>query len=73
MGPNGAYIPFGGGQRNCVGTFFAWMEAVIVLATVLQHWELQPAAAGAPFPRPQPLLTLRPEEVRLKLVRRRAP
>ncbi len=73
MGPNGSYVPFGAGQRNCIGTGFAWMEAIIVLAAILQRYEMSPAAPGAAFPRPAPLLTLRPEAVRLKLVPRVLP
>jgi cytochrome P450 len=36
--PKFAYYPFGGGQRMCVGSTFALMEAVIVLATVGQRY-----------------------------------
>jgi cytochrome P450 len=71
MGPNGAYIPFGSGPRNCIGTGFAMMEALLVLAAVLQQVELRPAP-GASFPRPAPILTLRPDKVELQLVPRGA-
>jgi Cytochrome P450 len=40
--PKFSFFPFGGGQRVCVGNHFARMEAVLVLATVLQRWELRP-------------------------------
>jgi cytochrome P450 len=36
--PKYAYYPFGGGQRICIGSHFALMEAAIVLATVGQHY-----------------------------------
>lgn len=34
-----AYLPFGGGQRKCVGDQFACMEAVITLALVLRRFD----------------------------------
>jgi cytochrome P450 len=70
MGPNGAYVPFGGGPRNCIGAGFAMMEAVLVLAALLQRYELAPAP-GRRFPRPKALLTLRPEGAPLRVVSRR--
>jgi cytochrome P450 len=36
--PKFAYYPFGGGQRMCIGSTFALMEATIVLATVGQRY-----------------------------------
>lgn len=33
-----AYLPFGAGQRSCVGKQFAIMEAKLILARVLQDW-----------------------------------
>ena len=36
--PKCVYFPFGGGQRVCIGNGFAMMEAVLVLATVLQRF-----------------------------------
>ncbi|MEJ2857930.1 MULTISPECIES: cytochrome P450 [unclassified Saccharothrix] len=40
--PKGAYIPFGGGARQCVGNAFALNEAVVVLATVASRYRLRP-------------------------------
>jgi cytochrome P450 len=38
--PAGAYFPFGGGARVCIGRDFATMEMVLVLATILQRYDV---------------------------------
>jgi cytochrome P450 len=38
--PRFAYFPFGGGGRQCIGESFAWMEGVLILATIAQTWRL---------------------------------
>ncbi|RCG20438.1 cytochrome P450 [Streptomyces reniochalinae] len=40
--PREGYIPFGSGNRKCIGDGFAWAEIVITLATVLARWRLEP-------------------------------
>jgi cytochrome P450 len=55
--PKFAYFPFGGGARQCIGEQFAWMEAVLVLATLRQGRRLELDAAQRIVP--QPLVTLR--------------
>ena len=39
--PKFAYFPFGGGQRACIGTSFATMEATLVLATLCRRFRFE--------------------------------
>ncbi len=39
--PKFAYFPFGGGSRQCIGESFAWMEAILITATIAQKWRLR--------------------------------
>lgn len=57
--PRFTYFPFGGGPRLCIGEGFAWMEGVLVLATVARGWRLRPAGGGSVGLSPG--VTLRPE------------
>lgn len=67
--PRFAYIPFGGGPRICIGNRFAMMEAVLILATVAQHFQLQWQGTRPVVPLPS--ITLRPKGgVWVKPVRR---
>ncbi len=36
--PRGAWIPFGFGNRRCIGEQFAWTEAALLLATLASRW-----------------------------------
>ena len=58
--PKFAYFPFGGGTRICIGEHFAWMEGVLVLATLGQNFRLR--YVGATKPDIDPRITLRPRD-----------
>jgi len=67
--PKFAYFPFGGGSRLCIGEPFAWMEAVLVVATIAQRWRFE-RVDTAPIPL-DPLVTLRPKvPIRLRPIAR---
>jgi len=65
--PRAAYFPFGTGPRVCIGEPFAWLELVLVLATLTRQW--RPVIEHDP--RPQPSVTLRPDGPVLARLRRR--
>jgi cytochrome P450 len=51
------YFPFGGGVRRCIGEQFAWMEGVLLLATLGKKWKLTLNPEQKIVP--QPMITLR--------------
>jgi cytochrome P450 len=55
--PPFAYFPFGGGARRCIGESFAWMELLLVTASIAQRWRFEPVP-GHPVV-PNPVVTLR--------------
>src|SRR5258707_8971850 len=57
--PRFAYFPFGGGPRQCIGESFAWMELVLLVATIAQRWRFD-LVPGHPVV-PQAAVTLRPK------------
>jgi cytochrome P450 len=68
--PKFAYFPFGGGQRVCIGEGFAWMEGVLLIATLAQRWRME-SLSERPIPL-QPVITLRPRAgVPMRLVSRK--
>jgi cytochrome P450 len=67
--PKFSYFPFGGGTRICIGEQFAWMEGILLLATIAQRWKLR--YVGTSPPALEPRITLRPEgSLQMKAERR---
>jgi len=67
--PKFAYYPFGGGNRVCIGEGFAWMEGILILATLARKWKLR----LAPGFRAElwPAVTLRPRHGMPMILERR--
>jgi cytochrome P450 len=63
------YLPFSAGPRGCIGEPFARTEAVLLLATIAQRWQLT-LATGRKI-EPELLQTLRPRDgIPMRLHRR---
>jgi len=68
--PQFSYFPFGGGPRRCIGEGFAWMEGILLLATLAHKWRLHlvPNHSVAM----KPVVTLRPKHGMKMVVESRA-
>lgn len=67
--PKFSYFPFGGGARQCIGEAFAWMEGVVLIATLAQRWRMRLVPGHSV--EPHPLITLRPRHGMRMTVERR--
>jgi cytochrome P450 len=67
--PRGAFIPFAGGARKCIGDVFAKTETTLALASIATRWQLDPT----PRTRVRPALRfiLAPRSLRMRLRQRR--
>jgi cytochrome P450 len=67
--PRFAYLPFGGGQRICIGKSFAIQEGIVILSMVLQRFRLEWTEDSEILPLPS--ITLRPQgNVSVRLIAR---
>ena len=57
--PQFAYFPFGGGPRRCVGESFAWMEGMMLIATIASKWKMHLVPGQTIVPKA--LITIRPK------------
>lgn len=63
------YLPFSMGVRGCIGEQFAWMEGILVLATLAQRWKLRLTSTSTPAVVPS--VTTRPDApIMMKAIRR---
>ena len=67
--PRFAFFPFGGGPRQCIGQSFATMETLLLLATIMQQFRIDPVGRRPVLP--QPSITLRPRGGLRAILRRR--
>jgi cytochrome P450 len=58
--PPYVYFPFGAGPRVCIGSNFAMMEAILILAAVMQKYRFTLDDKHKVIP--QPSITLRPQK-----------
>ncbi|MHA7132939.1 bifunctional cytochrome P450/NADPH--P450 reductase [Oerskovia turbata] len=68
--PAYAWMPFGHGARACIGRPFALQEATIVLAMMLQRFDLALADPAYEL-RVQETLTIKPRDLQIRATRRR--
>jgi cytochrome P450 len=70
--PRFAYFPFGGGPRQCIGSSFANMESVLLLASIARAFKLRVVEDYPVIPTPS--FTLRPKHgIRMVVELRSAP
>jgi cytochrome P450 len=61
--PHGAFVPFGGGPRRCIGDQFGMTTATLSLAAVTARWHLEPVPGQGS--RPRASATFRPVGLRM--------
>ncbi|MBB6439527.1 cytochrome P450 [Streptomyces candidus] len=54
--PRGAFIPFGAGNRKCIGEHFGITQALLALSTLCSRWQLRPLPGTEVRPKPETTL-----------------
>jgi len=67
-----ALIPFGGGQRKCVGNAFAILQVKVIFSVLLHEYEFELAGPPGEYAEIMPSLILRPSDPCVLRYRRRA-
>jgi cytochrome P450 len=49
--PRGAFMPFSVGVHGCIGDQFAWVEMIVLLATITARWQLSSVPGHQPKPK----------------------
>ncbi|KAJ9614968.1 hypothetical protein H2200_001042 [Cladophialophora chaetospira] len=67
----GSWKPFGNGKRACIGRPFAWQEAMLVLAMILQNFDVK---FDDPNYKPiiKQALTIKPDELYIRVTPRKS-
>lgn len=69
--PRFSYFLFGGGPRSFIGEPLAWIEAIIVLANIINNWKITLEEKDIANIKLQPLVILRPKNgIRMKISKR---
>ncbi|GLA42923.1 hypothetical protein AnigIFM63309_011658 [Aspergillus niger] len=63
--PPNSWKPFGNGERSCIGRAFAWQEAQLVVAMILQNFDLVPDDPSYTL-RIKETLTIKPDGFRVR-------
>ncbi|RKL07437.1 Bifunctional cytochrome P450/NADPH--P450 reductase [Fusarium oxysporum] len=63
--PSGAWKPFGNGVRGCIGRAFAWQEALLVMAMLIQNFEFKKENPSYKL-KVKPTLTIKPDDFKLR-------